>query len=167
MKLDIILSGLIDKYQEFTKTTAIYPGANTGDNGELFYLFCGLLGEEQEWYESNYDMKEAGDIFWYLSQLCSWKHYSLWQLFNEVEPKQYSKPNVHEAMKKYIRDDKNPWIPLWDYMKAVLGYVLYRYNYSVNNPPLEEAIKQIIMINTDKLTDRKNRDVLKGDGNDR
>ena len=161
------VANLLDKYQEFTKTTAIYPDAGMKTDKELFYLFCGLTGEELEWFYSNYDIKEAGDIFWYLSQLCTYFNTTLYLLFRAAKIEQTPKPNIHEAMKKYIRDDKGIFIPMWEYMKSILGYVLYRYNYSVNNPPLTDTIKMIIMQNVDKLTDRKNRSVLHGDGDSR
>lgn len=161
------VANLLDKYQAFTKTTAIYPDVGMKTERELFYLFCGLTGEEQEWFDSVYDMKEAGDVFWYLSQLCTYFNTTLYSLFKAATIGQEPKPNIHEAMKKHIRDGKDIYIPMWGYMKSILGYVLYRYNYSVNNLPLTDSIKIIIMQNIDKLTDRKNRSVLQGDGDDR
>ena len=158
---------LLTKYQEFTKTTAIYPDVGKKTDRELFYLFCGLLGEEQEWFDSNYSIKEAGDVFWYLSQLCTYFNTSLVQLFSNLTLKQTPKPNIHEYMKKHIRDSKDITTPMLDTMSSILGYVLYMYHYSVNNPPLVDTIKLIIMQNVDKLTDRKNRSVLQGDGDNR
>lgn len=158
------VANFLDRYQEFTKTTAIYPDVGKKTERELFYLFCGLTGEELEWFDSNYDIKEAGDVFWYLSQLCTYFNTTLYLLFKVTEIGQKKRPNIHESIKKHIRDNKDILFPMWEYMKSILGYILYRYYYSVNNPPLEETIKLIIMQNVDKLTDRKNRSVLRGDG---
>jgi len=74
----------LEQYQNFTKTTAIYPDANTGNLGELVYLSLGLAGEAGEiankvkkLYRDGMDpMKiyevstEVGDVFWYLVRLC-------------------------------------------------------------------------------------------------
>lgn len=72
----------INEYQEFTRTTAIYPADRA-----MEYLTCGLASEVGEYLgkwkkiirdksgkvdvmESYELAKEAGDILWYVSRLC-------------------------------------------------------------------------------------------------
>ena len=106
---------LLDLYQSFTPTTAVYP-----NDAEEIYLLTGLVGEVGElmslyakWHrkdggdEQEFVRKvkaEIGDIMWFLSQICNYEGLSL---------------------------------------------------------------KQILIENRDKLTDRQNRGVIKGSGDDR
>ena len=75
------MTNILDNYQMFTPTTAIYPHANTGDTMELMYLACGLTGEAGEvaekikkrFRDNAFDAdelaKELGDVMYYLSQI--------------------------------------------------------------------------------------------------
>lgn len=162
------LNHLFKLYQEFTPTTAIYPGANQKKDEELVYLLFGLLGETEEWFESGYDLKEAGDIFWYISQLCNINNMELDLVYKEAETYCIKyKPNIAEAAKKYLRDYKDPHPIIYEYMLYIIS--LIRNTYSCTNiySDIDETIKTILMQNTDKLTDRSNRGVLKGDGDNR
>ena len=79
-------ASLLDNYQQFTPTTAIYPHANTGDTQELLYLACGLTGEAGEvaekikkrFRDNKFDAdelaKELGDVMYYLSQISNAIH---------------------------------------------------------------------------------------------
>lgn len=160
------LTELFNKYQAFTQTTAIYPEVGTKSKMELIYLCLGLLGEHQEWKESNHDIKEAGDVLWYLSQLCTYYESELSFLyFIAEENKDYKNYfNIFEALKKSIRDNRNPEHAVKYIMEDYMDKLKCAYSYSINNPPLDETFKLIIMQNIDKLTDRKNRDMLRGDG---
>lgn len=76
-------NNILDVYQTFTPTTAVYPRANTGDIQELLYLVAGLSGEAGEvaekikknYRDNHFDLdnfeKELGDVMWYLSQLAN------------------------------------------------------------------------------------------------
>lgn len=72
-------------YQEWTKNTAIYPHAGTGDVQELMYLSLGLVGEagevannvkklfrdgEKQELRDNLK-KELGDVMWYMARLAT------------------------------------------------------------------------------------------------
>jgi NTP pyrophosphatase (non-canonical NTP hydrolase) len=73
-----------DAYQEWTKDTAIYPGAQTKSLEELMYLALGLSSEAGEvagkckkLYRDGDSIAgrevllyEIGDCIWYLARLC-------------------------------------------------------------------------------------------------
>jgi len=162
------LENVFDLYQAFTPTTALYPGANTGNKDELLYLSLGLMGEFIEWMESGYSEKEAGDVFWYISQLCHVFDVHLSDFYTNVKETKWNRTiNIPEALKKYIRDGKNPNKAVIEYMEYTIGYMNKVYSYSINNPPIEEMIIRILIKNRDKLIDRQNRNVIRGDGDNR
>ena len=126
------------------------------------------MGEFIEWMESGYDEKEAGDVFWYISQLCHVFDVHLSDFYSNVKNTTWKRTvNVPEALKKYIRDDKIPDKTIIDYMEYTISVINKTYSYSINNPPIEEMIVKILSKNKDKLIDRQNRNVIKGDGNER
>jgi NTP pyrophosphatase (non-canonical NTP hydrolase) len=78
----------IREYTELTDLTAIYPGAGTGNDLELYYLALGLTSEAGEVAGkikklirdgklNQGDLAyELGDVFWYLVRLCEAIGYS-------------------------------------------------------------------------------------------
>ena len=98
-------TSLIDNYQQFTPTTAVYPHANTGDTMELMYLACGLTGEAGEvaekikkrFRDNNFDnealAKELGDVLWYLSQLSNAIHHPLSRIIIQNRDKLIDRQN--------------------------------------------------------------------------
>ena len=161
------LEALFDKYQAFTQTTAIYPESGTKSKMELIYLCLGLRGELQEWVQSNNNIKEAGDMLWYLSQLSTYLDLDLHFVYSEADWESISDYNIFEALKKYIRDGTSQPSVVYSFMLDMMYRLKTSYGYSMNNPPLDESFKLIIMQNIDKLTDRKNRGVLQGSGDNR
>lgn len=78
----------INEYTKLTDQTAIYPGAGTGNDMELYYLALGLSSEAGEVAGkikklirdaslNQGDLAyELGDVFWYLVRLCEAIGYS-------------------------------------------------------------------------------------------
>lgn len=78
-----------NSYQQWTISTAIYPGAGTGNDAELSYLGLGLNGEAGEvadkikkhLRDGKLDIGgivyELGDICWYVARLAESLGYSL------------------------------------------------------------------------------------------
>lgn len=126
----------------------------------------GSRGELQEWVEADYDIKEAGDMLWYLSQLSTYLDLNLHSVYSEADWELVSNYNIFESLKKYTRDDIQPSV-VYSFIIDMMDRLKTVYGYSMNNPPLDETFKRIIMQNVDKLTDRKNRDMLRGSGDDR
>jgi NTP pyrophosphatase (non-canonical NTP hydrolase) len=77
----------IEEYQRFTPTTAIYD-ENRGEE----YILAGLIGEVGELYSAvakyergdfdqeelqNREIKELGDMMWFISQYCNMRGYNL------------------------------------------------------------------------------------------
>jgi len=78
-----------NSYQQWTFSTAIYPGAGTGNDSELSYLALGLNGEAGEVADKikkhlrvgKLDIGgiiyELGDVCWYVARLADSLGYSL------------------------------------------------------------------------------------------
>lgn len=78
----------IDAYTKLTEQTAIYPGAGSGNDLELYYLSLGLTSEAGEVAgkikkiirDDALDVGalayEIGDVFWYACRLCEAIGYS-------------------------------------------------------------------------------------------
>jgi NTP pyrophosphatase (non-canonical NTP hydrolase) len=74
----------LEEYNEFAKTTAIYPSALSYDTDEALYLALGLADEAGEvagkikklyrdgTFDSDALAKEIGDVMWYLTRLADW-----------------------------------------------------------------------------------------------
>ena len=78
-----------NSYQQWTLSTAIYPGAGTGNDSELSYLALGLNGEAGEvadkikkhLRDGKLDIGgiiyQLGDVCWYIARLADSLGYSL------------------------------------------------------------------------------------------
>lgn len=173
-------------YQELSRQTAIYP--RLGNN--LEYPMLGLVDELGELCEAVGDeniAKEMGDVYWYLAQLATEFGFSLQQLNDELFTSTVLLDRnllVHTdkafkfqafiyasklagRVKKIQRDydGKCPelMIPvIREYMKGILTtlgkipYELSTYDYN-----------SVLQLNIDKLFDRKERNVLNGEGDSR
>ena len=166
MNTETQINNVLEHYQRFTQTTAVYPDAGKHTFLELMYLFLGFKGESQELHteltaenvEQEKVQKEAGDVFWYISQLCNLHKWDLVQMYSGANFANYDNfvPNTFEAIKKWIRDNKNYERSLSSEITLMLG--LFKSVWD------EEEIINIIIKNRDKLIDRQNKGVLKGSG---
>jgi len=173
----------LDDYLDFTLSTAIYPGAGTGDPEETVYLslgLCGEIGELAEKLKKNLRdgtliepetiAKELGDVLWYWTRLCQ---------VVKLEPSFVSKFN-----KTAIRRRDSPGEELLMVAKhagALVGFLqdnlshpAMLHHLSALYQHLEALAKtwdfpmvQIMHMNVTKLRDSKARSMLKGSGDDR
>ena len=97
----------INDYLTLTNKTAIYPGAGTGNDEELYYLTLGLTSEAGEvagkikklMRDDTLDLGamayELGDCFWYLVRLCEAIGYS---------PEDVMEININKLLKRQEND---------------------------------------------------------------
>ena len=97
----------IDKYLEFTHSTAIYPSANSFSETEWHYLLDGFVGEVGEiagksskWHrDGDFDKtkmaKEIGDCFWFLVRMCHWLGY---------KPSEILEANANKLAKRLLEN---------------------------------------------------------------
>lgn len=161
----------LQEYTEFTNTTAIYPEANTKSPVEAMYLLLGFMSEQQEYTEIfsafafDYNVssieviKELGDCLWYLTRLEA--------IFGSTASAEESYTfDIAGAIKKYFRDgvihrDIPKWINTqWEEITSDLELL--------NNTSCEiYSLEEVLDINVEKLTSRKNRGTLTGNGDNR
>lgn len=156
-----------DDYQKFAPSTAVFPDHGTGSSMELAYLGLGLMGEFQEWSEAPGDIKELGDIIWYVALICVFYNWDMTYLWHGQRHCQH-KPNLAEALKKAIRDNKDASKVVEDYIIWVFARIFtYLISIGKNYDEVTELVHEAMQVNHDKLSSRQERGVLKGDGNDR
>ena len=166
----------IEHYQDWTRSTAIYPAAGTGEVAELMYLALGLAGEVGELTQLQSRqhpelLKELGDVAWYVARLASALNLTL----SEPQPAvstdfatqclnlAHLAGMICNSVKKLYRDGDNPEL------RAKI------------QPPLLEIVSQLAVLamdsrsvladvlaqNHDKLESRKSRNQLSGSGDHR
>lgn len=141
-----------EDYVKFTDTTAIYPDANTNNSVEAMYLLIGYHSEYSEYLFSR-AVSELGDCFWYLSRLR--------KIFGKTNMEYYSYVDIDGHIKKYYRDGTiNKEIAVWinNQWKILEDDCNYTFHMSVED---------VLEMNKAKLSDRKERGVLKGSGDTR
>lgn len=177
------------EYCEFTRTTAIYPGALEGGLPELAYLSLGLAGEAGEIAEKMSKVwsgdatpieAEMGDVYWYLVRLTDALQ------ANPVRLDAYAKIPAIEGLtwtrltrcalllsanageiankvKKLMRDGDSVGRreKIVDLLPSVYGIM------SMMADELKVSQFAILAANKAKLTSRKERGKLSGDGDNR
>lgn len=164
------MSAVIDfeAYQRFVPTTAIYPDAGTGSALEVAYLCLGMMGEMQEWEEAPEDDREVGDTLWYVASLCNVYNLGmhwLWYGNNRVPD---VRPNLAEALKKHLRDNKVIQEVIESYMLWTLGQI-FNARIAAGDTFIEvqRYLQRAMDANQAKLLARQEKGTLQGDGNDR
>lgn len=168
----------LEEYRKLTRKTATYP-----EDEAFEYLTYGLMGEQSELsskvinsVDSNYPtegiIKELGDVLWYITVIVDNQDYKVEDFYDKdkVSPPKESlnelllKLNANcgkfaELTKKKKRDGKEiniegkvtPIYKLIDQIATLHSY----------------SIEEVANLNMQKLLDRKERNKIKGDGDNR
>lgn len=162
------------EYTDFTDTTAVYPDPAT----DLTYPTLGLVDEVAELYTATEPniIKELGDVCYYLARLNRAMNLNLVSVIDQnnkkanlleqelVELLVVDAGYVAGRVKKYIRGDYNRY----QLCTAVYPYIVGMISTVDAVAKLRNLTAEDVMqINKDKLTSRKERGVLKGDGDNR
>jgi hypothetical protein len=178
------------EYIEFTGTTALYPGVGTRNKDEISYVGLGFVNEatellaKMEFFKPdllcmpniiNGILDELFDVAWYWARMkFVLNDYSVPALTvtfdnHEVALKRLiiNAGKVAGRAKKILRDnlDYSPGSATHDELLHYLNlsYAAMKYLASYFGVTFEEGLDLNVM----KLTDRKERDVLCGDGDNR
>lgn len=174
----------IKEYQEFTATTAIYPKdraleylvpALCSETLELVEVLTDLEYAESRENESNV-LKESGDIIWDISELCTLFKIDLSEMCLEAQ-KRMRKDNfirvndltssTEAILGRYSKSIRDSWgedktkgrlIDCSIDILTITIETLLQYGYT---------LKDAINANIEKLSSRKERDVIKGSGDNR
>ncbi len=149
-------------YQTQSRDTAMYPDRDRN----LWYPTLGLVGEIAEYLTAaeSEKIKEAGDVAWYCSQLCSEAGLNLEtviQSVKELEAITTVLGQLAECVKKLYRDRNGE---VSDKDRAI---VTHSVNQIWNHCILGKDQSIILSTNIAKLQSRKTRGVLVGSGDDR
>lgn len=180
---------IFEDYQRFTKTTAVYPDKHT-----KVYLTLGMCDEAGEllekvaWVGPKFSARskaevlaEAGDVLWYIARFTDEQGICLGHLY---DTRTYDGPATLEGaamvvsielariagrVKKELRDGDN-WTDE-QRSKAELTIMLALRNtmgaLDAMVRGLTETLADVAAANQAKLSDRRDRGVIKGDGDHR
>jgi hypothetical protein len=149
-------------YQSQSRDTAIYPDRDRN----LWYPTLGLVGEIAEYLTAaeTEKIKEAGDVAWYIAQLCSEAGL---QLGNVIQPIATPEPittclgQLAECVKKLYRDRNGD---VCDNDRLIIAFSI---NHLWHHCIPQAQQKLILTTNITKLQSRKTRGVLGGSGDHR
>jgi NTP pyrophosphatase (non-canonical NTP hydrolase) len=149
-------------YQTQSRDTAMYPDRDHN----LWYPTLGLVGEIAEYLTAaeSEKIKEAGDVAWYCSQLCSEAGLQLETIIQPIaEPESMTTVlgQLAECVKKLYRDRQGI---VSDLDRAIVSHSVNHLWYHCI-PVNDQSI--ILSTNIAKLQSRKTRGVLGGSGDDR
>ena len=149
-------------YQTQSRDTAMYPDRDRN----LWYPTLGLVGEIAEYLTAaeSEKIKEAGDVAWYCSQLCSEAGLTLESVIQPIaEPEATTTVlgQLAECVKKLYRDRNGE---VSDKDRAIVAHsVNHIWHHCIPN----KDQTMILSTNISKLQSRKTRGVLSGSGDDR
>lgn len=163
-------------YQNWTRSTAIYPAAGSGDVAELMYLALGLAGEVGELTQLQVRehpelLKELGDVAWYVARLASALNLTL----SEPQPAVSTEFTAQcltlahlagmicNSVKKLYRDGDNPQLRA-KIQAPLLEIVAQLATLAIDS---HSILTNVLAQNHDKLESRKRRDQLGGSGDHR
>lgn len=158
----------IKEYEKIIAETAIYP-KKVEDFG-LAYCMLGLNEEFQEYYDSktpSSNVKEAGDVIWYVTAMANEIGTSVSELWLEIATENIKSVGIESTrnmiirlngnIKKHYRDGKD-YTPQ---IKTVLKFVLAHIIEDSNN------FGEILSTNYNKLIKRRETNTLHGEGDNR
>jgi NTP pyrophosphatase (non-canonical NTP hydrolase) len=164
----------LNEYQDKAITTAVYP-----EEFQIAYPMLGLVEELGELFDTNPEdkesvVKELGDVVWYVSALSYDLGLRLQNCYDNalmddsvLDIHALHKNTVRTAgrVKKILRGDDFSDEKILD-IQGYLGDILRRVE-SIATVNMESSLESICEANIDKLFDRQERGVLKGDGDER
>jgi hypothetical protein len=172
-----------ERYVQESAAFAQYPEAGTGSPLALAYVTLGLIEEWEEEYQASAEwaviakdsskeeyernggpaaralwVKEIGDVLWYFAAL----EREIRFFGAEEEATEHPK-EIAGLVKKIIRGDADRDKRI-DRLRARVSGLLLSYRYSVSR---DEVFVDAMEKNIAKLSDRLDRGVIKGDGDNR
>lgn len=162
----------LNDYQTEAVTLAAYPSKY-----EIAYTALGLIDEVGELLRTEYGNQEAilsemGDVCWYcaaLSHDLGLKLQDCWdnphiKMINNVEALFENSTRLCGRVKKILRGDPGKDAKVLE-VQGFIGDILRRLEFLAAEH--DSSLKAVMDANLDKLFDRKDRGVLKGDGDSR
>jgi len=166
----------IEHYQSWTRSTAIYPAAGTGEVAELMYLALGLAGEVGELTQLKSRqhpelLKELGDVAWYVARLASALNLTLSEPQLPVSTDfatqclnlAHLAGMICNSVKKLYRDGDNPQLRA-KIQPTLLEIVAQLATLAIDS---NSVLADVLAQNHDKLESRKSRNQLSGSGDHR
>lgn len=162
----------LNKYQTQAIALSVYPS-----KFEVAYTSLGLIDEIGELLRVSTDdpdslIAEMGDVCWYCAALANDLGLSLqecWdnsyiQVMDNVEALFLNATRLCGKAKKILRGDPDNKIKVNE-IRGYIGDILRRLTFIIEC--YDSSLEEVCQRNLDKLFDRKNRGVLKGDGDKR
>jgi NTP pyrophosphatase (non-canonical NTP hydrolase) len=175
-----------NEYQVGAIATAIYPHTHKlvypalGLCGEVGELICALIREHQDYTKSDIK-KETGDVLWYVANVANDMDALLCEIMAREDFQEYMGPwdvdevgnelainagMVAESVKKAIRDNEGRLTKeRRETIMRDLRWVVTWLERSCSN--YDFTLEDCALLNLDKLRSRAERDVLKGEGDNR
>lgn len=169
----------IEDYKKITEETAIYP--KSVKNFSLAYCWLGLIEECTEAQEAMEEflkdpkdellrkalVKEMGDVCWYVTSLAMLQDLSLEEIFHCKAPLEdlYMHKTINAFsgyIKKYYRDKKD--IKKEEFTGTLSLLITGVFDMLSNH---DITLEEVLQTNYDKLTKRKEKNLLHGDGDNR
>jgi len=147
----------LNEYQKLAYTTAVYPAQH-----KISYPALGLVSEIGEYYHATIrrnKIDELGDICWYCAALATDLGLKLDDCARIGVPDNLMicGTTIAGYVKKMLRGDKGVKTSL---IKLLIGNIIFTIN-------MDFGAEEICRRNIQKLFDRRDRGVLKGDGDHR
>lgn len=163
---------LLRNYQQQAMSTAVYP-----EQYKLAYPTLGLVEEVAELLETPYGdrdalVKEMGDVCWYAAAVARDLDLDLQDCYDDpfvmfetdVEALFIHATKIAGRVKKILRGDKDIESKKEEIGRR-LGDMLRRVSALANG--FDSSLEEVCQKNVEKLSDRKERGTLKGDGDTR